>query len=142
MIETKDVIILGYPTGDRDSRKQYEKCQNYINDLTSFGWQKTQEVLRHHGRTSSRVQVLARETSMPNYTEYVKYENEYEAAKGEIKNYNPMELSTIFLLLILFIVPGVLYIAFKSNQKSNINNNNQQCHEKMQHAVVSAKNIK
>ena len=142
MIETKEISLFGSQSGDKYMREQYEKCHGYINDLTAFGWQPTQTASRRSGRSSHSVQIMARETSMPHYNEYRRLEEDYETAKGNIKYYSPMEASTVFLLLLILIIPGVLYIAFKSNQKSNIEDHNNQCKQQMQKAVSSARNIK
>ncbi len=142
MIETKKISLFGSQSGDKYMREQCEKCQGDINDLTAFGWQPTQTASRRSGRSSHSVQIMARETSMPHYNEYRRLEEDYETAKGNIKYYSPMEASTVFLLLLLLIIPGVLYIAFKSNQKSNIEAHNNQCKQQMQKAVSSARSIK
>ena len=142
MIETKEIKLYGSQSGDKYMREQYEKCKGYINDLTAFGWQPTQTASRRNGRSSYNVQIMARETSMPHYNEYRRLEEDYETAKGNIKYYSPMEASTVFLLLLILIIPGVLYIAFKSNQKYNIEAHNYQCEQQMQKAVTTAKNIK
>ena len=131
MIETKEIGLYGD-----------QKQKDYIQDLTAFGWQPTQTASRRSGRSSHSVQIMARETSMPHYNEYRRLEEDYETAKGNIKCYSPMEASTVFLLLLILIIPGVLYIAFKSNQKSNIEAHNNQCKQQMQNAVSSARSIK
>lgn len=131
MIETKEIGLYGD-----------QKQKDYIQDLTAFGWQPTQTASRRSGRSSHTVQIMARETSMPHYNDYRRLEEDYETAKGNIKYYSPMEASTVFLLLLILIIPGVLYIAFKSSQKSNIEAHNNQCKQQMQKAVLSARSIK
>lgn len=54
-----------------------------------------------------------------------KLESEYESAKSQIKSYSSMEFTTVLLLLLIFIIPGVIYIAYKTNQKNSINENNE-----------------
>ena len=142
MIETKKVLLLGSP-GDKVLGKTFQECQNYIKDLTAFGWQTTEVIRESNGfRWSSNYQILARETTMPHYNEYRKLEMDYEDAKKQMKQYNSMEASTVFLLLLLLILPGVIYIAFKSNQKQQIEEHNQRCKISMQKAVYAAQNIK
>lgn len=127
MIETKEIS-----TSEKD----------YIQDLTAFGWQPTQETTRRSGRTTSYIQIMARETTMPYYNEYRRLENDYETAKGNIKYYSSMEISTALLLLLLLIIPGVLYIAFKMSQKNRIKTHNDDCKAQMKKAVAEARNIK
>ena len=125
MIETKEI---------------YQK--DYIQDLTAFGWQPTQETSRTSDIITHHYQIMARETSMPHYNEYRRLENDYETAKAKLKVYNSMEFTTVLLLLLIFIIPGVIYIAYKINQKDNIERNNQYCRTQMQKAIASARNIK
>lgn len=127
MIETKEIST-------------YQK--DYIQDLTAFGWQPTQETSRRSVRITHHYQIMARETSMPHYNEYRRLENDYETAKGNLQVYNSMEFTTVLLLLLIFIVPGVIYIAYKTNQKNNIESNNQNCRSQMQKAMAAARNIK
>lgn len=142
MIETKQVQLFGWPQGDKYMVKMYNKCHKYIDDLTAFGWQPTQKVTERHGRTNSRYQIMARETSMPNYNELRKCEMAYEDAKSRIKTYSSAEFTTVLLLLLIFIIPGVLYLVFKSSQKSSINENNTMCKIEMQAAINKAKALK
>ena len=79
---------------------------------------------------------------MSHYNEYRRLEEDYETARGNIKYYSPAEASTVFLLLLILIIPGVLYIAFKSRQKANIEAHNNQCKQQMQKVVIAARNIK
>ena len=127
MIETKEINV-------------HEK--DHIQDLTAFGWQPTQESSRRSGRTSYNVQIMARETSNPHYNEYRRLEINYEAARGKLKYYDSMEFSTVILLLLLLIIPGVLYITFKLIQKNNIKNHNIMCRQKMRAAIDAARNLK
>jgi len=105
MIETKQVHLSGWQNGDKYMRKLYDECHNYIQDMTAFGWQPTQESTERHGRTTSHYQIMARETSMEHYNELRKLESEYESAKSQIKSYNSMEFTTVLLFLVLFTLP-------------------------------------
>ena len=142
MIETKEIRLEGYQGGDKYQRDLYDRCHGYIQDMTAFGWQPTQETTRRSGKLHSKYQIMARDTSMEHYNDYRRLEIDYETAKGEFKYYSGMEFLTVLLLLVLFIIPGVLYIVFKTNQKKEIGAHNYQCREKMRKAVETAKNIK
>lgn len=142
MIETKEIRLEGYQGGDKYQRELYERCRSYIQDMTAFGWQPTQETTRRSGKLHSKYQIMARDTSMEHYNDYRRLEIDYETAKGEFKYYSEMEFLTVLLLLVLFIIPGVLYIVFKNNQKKEIGVHNYKCREKMRKAVETAKNIK
>ena len=141
MIETKQVEI-GYPNSDFEYfREIHERGKRYVEDLIAFGWQKTQTVEERHGRTHSNYQILARDTEMPNYEQYKELEKQYESAKNSMKQYQKASAFLAFVLLLFFLVPGILYITFKTVQKCKISDYNDDCIRKMQRAVKEAKNI-
>ena len=133
MIETKKVELHGSLSND--------KCEKYIQDLTAFGWQPTQIVDERYSRYTRHYQILARETSMPNYDILIKYEKMYEDAKSNIKTYESMDISLAIFLFLIFIFPGIIYVHYKRNQKSNIEYDNDQCYEEMKKAVLLAKEL-
>lgn len=141
MIETKKVRLSGSQNGDKHMKKEYNECQKYIQDLTAFGWQTTQESHERFGHSTRRYQIMARDMSIEHYNDLIKLENDYETAKSQIKSYSSMEFGIVILLLLLFIIPGVIYIAFKNNQKNAINENNQKCNNRMQQAVTEARKL-
>jgi hypothetical protein len=114
---------------------------NYSEDLQAFGWQKTQEVSRRVGKSTHDYAIMVRETTMNHYDDYRKLEKEYESNKANIKYYQEAEISTALLLLLLFIIPGVIYIAVKTSQKNKINENNSNCLMAMRNCVDGAKKI-
>lgn len=145
MIITKEIPLYG------DSHK-------YINDLNAFGWKPTkviskgkytiQEVIPGYepnglylGDFERKVQIMERDTEIPNYEEYCKLEADYEKAKKSIKYYDPIEISTLLLLFLLFIFPGICYILYKNNEKADIENHNKLCTSKMEQAVSAAQKI-
>lgn len=131
MIETKEIKLYND-----------QKVKQYIQDLTAFGWQPSQETSRRSGRSTNHYQIMARETSMPNYNMYRRFEEDYEAAKGEIEYYPPMEASTVLLLFLFLIIPGILYVVYKKSESERIEDHNRGCNARMIEAVKSARNIK
>ncbi len=142
MIETKKVLMIGSYGNKNDFRELANDYKLYVEDLQAFGWQPTEEISERFGRTTSRYQILARQTDMPNYDQYVNLEDRYEDAKSSMKYYESMSFSTAGLLLLLLVVPGILYIAFKISQKKNIKENNERCFNIMKQAVNEAREIK
>jgi len=60
----KQVHLSGWQNGAKYMRKLYDDCHNYIQDITAFGWQPTQESTESHGRTIRHYQIMPRELSM------------------------------------------------------------------------------
>jgi hypothetical protein len=125
-----------------ETKETHVSNKGYINDLTAFGWQKTQETSRRSGRNTYYYQIMARDTSMPNYDEYCKYEEIYEDAKSNRQVYDSMDEITVLLLLLLFIFPGVLYISYKTKEKNRIIEHNKWIDKKMEEAVEAARKIR
>ena len=141
MIETKLVRIEKIRDEDKESFKRHSNYEKYIADLQCFGWEKKEEITKRSGRIHVNYQVMIRDTDMPNYKEYKKCELEYENAKNQLKTYKKIEVSTALVLLLLFIIPGVIYIYIKSKQKENIEKTNIECQTKMNNSLDLAKKI-
>lgn len=94
-------------------------AQQEIAEYESFGW----ELLSINGNQVS----LTRETQNDVYSDLVKYQAEYESLNDKLMNisqnhlYKKASVKTACILLLLGIVPGVLYILYKNNQKQQIN---------------------
>lgn len=93
--------------------------QEKINHYEGFGW----ELLSINGKQIS----LTRETQNPIYTELVKNEakynelvKEYELISNELNRvyHKPASIKAALILLLLAIIPGVLYIVFKTKDKN------------------------
>lgn len=143
MIETKEVKLLGSPNGiAKEYRLKYKEVQGYIKDMQAFGWEPTQTTSRREGRCTYDYQIMARDTSMAHYNDYKQLEEVYKTNKANIKTYIEAEFTTALLLLLVFLIPGIIYIAYKSTQKASIGSHNDYCRLQMQKAVQAARNIK
>ena len=136
MIETKEVKVTRF---SEDEKKDSLK---YVDDLLAFGWQKTQMTTRREGRTENNYQILARETTIPHYEEYVKLEADYEKFRSKKQVYYSIEFETLLLLLVILIIPGIIYLVYKSTEKSDIEKNNRLCEQEMRKIIDEANNLK
>lgn len=131
MIEKKEIITFG--TGQN----------SYVEDLLAFGWEKGDLVRGSRSGTGYRyTQVLTRDTENPHYNEFVKLEKEYEDAKKKIMYYEPAELFVVLILLLLLIIPGIIYMVHKHNQKIECEDNNRICRRIMKESLDAARKIK
>lgn len=92
-------------------------AEKTVYHYESFGW----ELLSLNGDTIT----MSRETQNPVYTDLVKNESKYEQLVAEYNSVPhpgkpvkpaPFNLKTCGILLLLLVVPGALYIAYKINQ--------------------------
>lgn len=124
--------------------KEVEKDE--VEILTSFGWQATKEIERTGHRARGRtytyhVYEVERDKDMPNYDLYVEYQNEYYNAKNRIQEVPAFSFGSALLLLLIFIVPGVLYILLKILEITRVKKKNNENVEKMNQALENARNL-
>ncbi len=98
-----------------DSYAEYEK----------FGWKVIgqKEVIHHRSRGHSRretVYVLSRDKDMKYYSGIAQCENAYFSAKSRLKKYKPIDSTICLLTFLILIIPGIVYVAFKTYQKKKI----------------------
>lgn len=115
--------------------------QDYVKIAGVFGWQLTDTISRHSGKTNHHYYILARDTNIEHYYELRKYDTEYEQAKKSIQPVPEISVGTTLLLGLFFIIPGVLYYVVKSNNKNKIIEHNYKCERKMADAVAMARMI-
>ena len=96
---------------------------NY-NDYRYFGWSFKEDVRVRHGKHHVTEHVLVRDRDIENYQYLRVQEQRYFALKAEKKYYEPIDPFICLIALLLGILPGVIYIALKSNQKANIEAHN------------------
>lgn len=130
-IETRNVHLGWDEKGERERNlKIYE----------SFGWQYTQDIRsgkRHYN-------VLARDMDMPNYRLIKALDDKYFALKAQKEVYkpindDPINFLVMFLLLILFVFPLVIYLVYKGKQKARIQEHNDNLERQMNECLKEAK---
>lgn len=136
MFETKTVRLYS-----RD-HSRYNESNRYISDLLNFGWVKADIVVERHRRGSHEAQALVRDTDIAHYSEFQRLEKEYDRNKKSEQRYEPMSGGTAFILLLLLILPGIIYIIYKNLQKNSIETHNANCNASMVECVEKAKRIR
>ena len=124
-----------------EKRDVFVGWKDYIEDLESFGWEKTEKVSTGYGRNHSAHYVLVRDTEMADYEKICNLEKKYETAKHNMKCYDYLEPEIIVLLFILFIIPGIIYVCYTLENKRKIELNNYWCQEEMNAAKDAAKKL-
>ena len=130
-IETREVILGWDDKGERERNlKVYE----------SFGWKYTQDVRR----AKSSCNLLARDMDMPNYRLIKALDDKYFALKEQKKYYkpiydDPLNFFGMFLMLLFFVFPLVIYLVFKSRQKARIQEHNADLERQMEECLKEAR---
>ena len=107
-----------------------------FDDYLKFGWELAETKCTRSGRSTHTSYVLARDKEMAHYAEIAALENKYFHLKSQKKRYQPLNIGWCLLALLVFIVPGVLYITFKTLQKRKIYARNRELQQQMD-AVLS-----
>ncbi len=68
---------------------------------------------------------------MENYNVLAVLETKYFYLKDEKKHYEPVDGGCCFILFLLFILPGILYLIIKSKQEERIEKYNYEIQQKM-----------
>lgn len=92
------------------------KAQTTIKHYECFGW----ELLNYQ---DSRIS-LTRETQNPKYKQLVAYEKKYESLVKKFKGMafqhcEPIRIGLTIILLLLFFIPGIIYLTIKLIQQKN-----------------------
>lgn len=124
--------------------KEVSKDETVI--LETFGWKINKEIERtrhrgHGGSCTYYVYEVERDKEMPNYDLYLEYQNEYYNAKNRIQEVPAFSFSSALLLLLIFIVPGVLYILLKILEITRVKKKNNENVKKMNQALENARNL-
>lgn len=104
-----------------------------------FGWKKSQTKRERHGRLFHDVYILSRDETMKNYDKLVGLEKRYLSNMSQLQTYKNDNVFFIALvLLLLFIIPGVIYLIYKNKQKNEININNTKIQKKLKEIIKEA----
>lgn len=113
--------------------------QQEVSEYESFGW----ELLSINGSQVS----LTRETQNDVYADLVKFQAEYESLKDELihvpqnHDYQPASATTAFILLLLGVFPGVLYIVYKNGEKQKVAQTNAELEAKRNEIKRKIENV-
>lgn len=102
-----------------------------IDEYSKFGWIHTENVSKRSGRLYYNEYVLVRDKDMQNYKLIKALESKYFALKSQKRCYEPIDGLWCFVAFVCLIIPGIIYVAFKLNQKTRIENFNANIQNKM-----------
>lgn len=106
----------------------------------NFGWRYVRD--ESYGRSAALHIVLERDKEMKNYSSIASLENNYDNLKKQLKKYYPITDSPeMFLLILIFVFPFVIYCLYKSGQKKEIAENNAKLHKQMDEILKQAKEL-
>lgn len=102
-----------------------------MEDYLKFGWKHTEDVRVRHGRRHSTEYVLARDKDMPHYRLVEMLEKQYFALKAQKKSEVEIHWDVFFILFLLLIIPGILYLLDRKGKNQEIQQKNEQIQRKM-----------
>lgn len=118
-----------------------DKKAKEIELRKNFGWSYVED--KHHGRSGGLHILLQRDKDMKNYGQLATLENKYDSLQKQMKYYSPITDSPeMFLLILVFIFPFVIYCVYKSNQKKSVAENNANVQKQMNEVLNQARLLK
>ena len=125
-LERKEVYVGTLARKNEEDSIRSHFCWKYVDD-------------KHVGRSHAWYAIYERNTNILNYEKIAKLDNEYFNLKAQKKVYYPITDSPeMFLLILLFIFPFVLYCIYKSNQKSEIEAHNLKIEKRLKEIIKEA----
>ena len=110
-----------------------------VEEYLKFGWKHTEDTRVRVGRSSHTRHILARDKDMPNYRLIAALENKYFTLKSQKKYYNSIDPLWCLVAFLVFIVPGIIYVVVKHNQKKNIEAHNYAIQRQMDAVLAEVK---
>lgn len=111
--------------------------EEIIEVRQAFGWTYVGDYHRSRGCPEVKFE---RDTEMLNYKRLKWFEDKYDDAKSKIRHYFPITDSPeMFLLILLFIFPFVIYCVYKKNQKAEIAKDNAHYEQIMNECLQKAR---
>ncbi len=97
---------------------------NEVEDRKKFGWKNANEFPDFPANLSNSSQILARDKDMPNYDTITALEKKYETLKKAYLHYEPMNIAFAILTFCLGIIPFLIYLLVRANNKRNVESHN------------------
>ena len=106
-------------------------------EFVPFGWEQI-------GVTTvgnSEYAVLERDIKMPNYRRIASLDEEYFRIRGMKMYHTRMSLSTLLILTIFFVVPGIIYLGYRIYRYRSVNKYNDNIQKKMNELADEARSL-
>ena len=125
-----------------EEKKIPSKDKLEINDNKNFGYKVKEEITEGKGKNKVSYYVLERDKNNANYLTYVRLEKEYYQYKNGIKEYKGVNEILAMVLFLLLIIPGVIYVFKKKNEKKSIDENNAKMKKEMARVIQEAEQFR
>ncbi|HBR85825.1 MAG TPA: hypothetical protein DEA32_01405 [Firmicutes bacterium] len=109
-----------------------ENCDWEIEKRRAFGWTYDESSSDYHPKSKLKKWrfigrkrlTFTRPADIPNKEKLNELETKYEEEEKKRRTYIPIDPFNAFILFVLFIIPGIIYIAVKEHQKKKIEKEN------------------
>ena len=103
-----------------------------------FGWRYAEDFPDFPQEAPNKEKYLARDKDMSNYELITALEKKYFETKGKQVTYQPANPFLIVIFLLLGLLPLILYLLFKSNEKNEYYNYNSKLKNEMESIAKEA----
>lgn len=101
-------------------RIETKEVRGNYQPYLKFGWQFTTDTIRHSGRFSRTYHILARDMDMKNYLMILKLEKQFFNLEADRKSVPEVDKLLAFVLFLLCIFPGIIYLVVKDSEQNKI----------------------
>lgn len=110
-----------------------------VDEYIKFGWRYTEDTNVRLGRFSRIQHVLIRDKDMPNYRLIAALEKKYFNLKSQKKSDVSVDVQMCILCFLIFIIPGIIYLAIINAQKKSILEHNTKIQVQMNAVLAEVK---
>lgn len=111
------------------------------SDYLKFGWKHTSDRHDRVGRTYYTIHILARDKDMPNYDSIVALEKKYFSLKSQLKHYEPLDPLYGLIAFVCLILPFIIYVAIKSQEKKDKKAHNDKNQKQMEGVIKEVQSL-
>ena len=104
------------------------------DDLEPFGWVQTDALVSG----LSEYAILSRDVTMHNYWKIASLDDQYFDLKNKKKIPPRINVGTLFMLLLFFLVPGLIYLIYKLLMRKSVNDYNKGLQKQMDEIASEA----
>ena len=110
-----------------------------VGEYLKFGWRHTEDTSVRVGRLSQTHHVLVRNKDMPNYRLIAALEKKYFNLKSQKRQDVSIDGTTCLLCFLIFIIPGIIYLAVINAQKKSVLEHNTKIQAQMNAVLAEVK---
>lgn len=143
MFEINKVLLKGNKFGPDEQREDAFDSEKHVKELKAFGWEIVdEEVYKRTNNAWRKYCIMVRQREIPHHNELVELEKEYEEVRKSIMPLPKGNRGLAFMLFLILLVPGIIYVNVKKSQRKKVRNANKEAEAKILEITKKAGSIR